>query len=86
MTENSPHYHQKYKICVSGAAETGHCAPGALDVAKEVGREITRQGAVLTTGATTGIPYWAAVGAKEEGGYSVGLSPASTEARTCPRQ
>lgn len=77
--EHSPHYHQKYKICVSGAAETGHCASDALDKAKELGREIVRHGAILTTGATTGLPYWAAIGAKEEGGISIGLSPASTE-------
>lgn len=31
------------------------------------------------TGATTGFPYWAALGAKEEGGMSIGFSPASTE-------
>ena len=35
--------------------------------------------AVVVTGATTGMPYWAAKGAKEEGGISIGLSPASTE-------
>jgi len=69
----------KYKICVSGAAETGHCADGALEKAKELGREIVRQGAVLMTGATTGVPYWSAIGAKEENGISIGLSPAATE-------
>ena len=69
----------KHKICVSGAAETNHCGPDALEAAKELGREIVRQGAVLVTGATIGIPYWAAIGAKEEGGISIGLSPAATE-------
>ena len=69
----------KYKICVSGAAETGHCGPDALETAKELGREIIRQGAVLVTGATTGLPLWAAMGAKEEGGFSIGLSPAESE-------
>lgn len=69
-------YTPKYKICVSGAAETGHCGDEALELAKELGREIVRQGAVLVTGATTGIPYWAAIGAKEEGGISIGVSPA----------
>jgi len=69
----------KHKICVSGAAETNHCGEGALEAAKELGREIVRQGAVLVTGATIGIPYWAAIGAKEEGGISIGLSPASSE-------
>lgn len=69
----------KYKICVSGAAETGHCAPNALEMAKEVGREIVRQGGILVTGATSGVAHWAAKGAKEEGGMSIGISPASSE-------
>jgi uncharacterized protein (TIGR00725 family) len=34
---------------------------------------------VLVTGATTGFPLWAAMGAKEAGGISIGLSPAATE-------
>jgi len=75
----SPHSHLKFKIAVSGAAETGHCAPGALEKAKELGREIVRHNAVLVNGATTGFPYWAAIGAKEEGGFTIGLSPAATE-------
>lgn len=73
------HGHSQIKICVSGAAETGHCGLGALDKAKELGREIARQGAVLVTGATTGFPLWVAMGVKEEGGISVGISPAANE-------
>lgn len=69
----------KHKICVSGAAETDHCGDKALELAKELGKEIVRQGAVLVTGATTGIPYWSALGAKEEGGISLGVSPAVSE-------
>ncbi|MFA6324654.1 MAG: hypothetical protein WCX46_00255, partial [Candidatus Paceibacterota bacterium] len=73
------HGHQQIKICVSGAAETGHCGVGALDLAKELGREIARQGGVIVTGATTGFPMWAAMGAKEVGGTSIGFSPALNE-------
>jgi hypothetical protein len=69
----------KYKICVSGAAETGHCAANALELAEEVGREIIKHNGVLVTGATTGAPYWAAIGAKKEGGIVIGLSPAASE-------
>lgn len=69
----------KYKICVSGAARTEICSKPALERAKEVGREIVRHNGVLLTGATTGIPYWAAVGAKEEDGISIGFSPAASE-------
>ena len=73
------HGHQQIKICVSGAAETSHCGLGALEKAKELGREIARQGAILITGATTGFPLWAAMGVKEVGGTSIGFSPASSE-------
>ncbi len=58
----------KYKICVSGAARTDFCAPDAMDKTKELGREIVRQNGIVLTGATTGAPYWAVIGAKEEGG------------------
>ena len=75
----SPHSHLKFKIAVSGAADTGHCSADALDKAKELGREIVRHKAVFINGATTGFPYWAAIGAKEEGGFTIGISPASTE-------
>lgn len=69
----------KYKICISGAAETGHCLKDALEKAKQVGREVIRQNGILVTGATVGIPYWAAIGAKEEGGVVFGLSPAASK-------
>jgi len=75
------HSHKlKYKICVSGAAETGHCAKDALEKAESVGREIAKRGLILVTGATTGIPYWSAKGAKSEGGIVIGLSPAASKA------
>lgn len=67
------------KICVSGAAETGHCGIDAYDKGLELGREIARHGAVLVTGATTGFPLWTAMGAKEVGGFVIGFSPGSTE-------
>ena len=76
---NDKHQHFKLKICVSGAADTTYCGNDALERAKEIGREIVRQGGILVTGARTGFPLWAAMGAKEEGGVSIGLSPASSE-------
>lgn len=69
----------KYKICVSGAAETSHCAKNALMFTKEIGKEIAKHNCVLITGATTGIPYWASMGAKEGGGMSIGFSPAASQ-------
>jgi uncharacterized protein (TIGR00725 family) len=67
------------KICVSGAAETGHCGVDAYDKGLELGRQIAQHGAVLVTGATTGFPLWAAMGAKKAGGFTLGFSPASSE-------
>ena len=69
----------KYKICISGAAETSSCSEDAHLKAYELGVEIVKQGAVLVTGATTGLPYWAAKGVKESGGISIGFSPAASE-------
>ena len=77
--KETPHTHLKIKICVSGAAETGHCSADALEKAKELGSEIARIGAILVNGATTGFPYWAAIGAKEANGFTIGISPASSE-------
>jgi len=71
--------HNQIKICVSGAAETANCGINAFDVGKTLGREIVRQGAILVTGATTGFPMWAAMGAKEMDGFSLGFSPAASE-------
>jgi hypothetical protein len=72
-------YHLKYKICISGSAETEYCTPGTVEKAMEIGRLIAKRGVVLVTGATTGIPYWAAKGAKEAGGMVIGLSPAASK-------
>ena len=68
-----------YKIAVSGAAITSVCNIKAPKLAEEVGKEIVKQGCILVTGATTGIPDFSAKGAKAVGGFSVGFSPASTE-------
>ena len=66
----------KYKVCISGAADTTYAPSGTVEKALEVGRQVAKNGAVLVTGATTGIPYWAAKGAKQAGGIVIGLSPA----------
>ncbi len=78
-TIDRAHEHLQIKLGVSGAAETGHCGPDAYDKGVELGRQIARAGATVVTGATTGFPLWAAMGAKEAGGLSVGLSPANSE-------
>ena len=46
--------------------------------AYEIGRQIGLRGAVLVTGATTGLPYIAAKGCYDVGGLAIGFSPASS--------
>ena len=50
-----------------------------MEKTKELGRQIVAHNGVILTGATTGVPYWAVIGAKESGGISIGFSPASSE-------
>lgn len=69
----------KYNIVVSGAAQVGHCCEKIEEISKEVGREIARQDHTLVTGATTGVPYFSALGCREAGGFNIGFSPAATE-------
>lgn len=67
----------RYSICVSGAA-VGPTVKANHEMAKVMGAEIAKSGHILTTGATVGLPYFAALGAKEAGGVSIGFSPASS--------
>jgi uncharacterized protein (TIGR00725 family) len=69
----------KYRICISGAAETSHCGESAFSKAMELGKEVAKHNAVLVTGATTGFPFWTAKGAKEVGGIVIGFSPAVSQ-------
>jgi len=67
----------RYQICVSGAA-SGDTVEYAHQLAYDLGEAIAKSGHVLTTGATIGLPQWAARGCKDHGGLSIGFSPAST--------
>jgi uncharacterized protein (TIGR00725 family) len=78
-TEKITDSYLRYKIAISGAAETGLCAPDAIERTETLGRIIAERGMILVTGATTGIPYWAAKGAKQAGGFVIGISPAATK-------
>lgn len=76
----SPNLHIKtedlcYSICVSGAA-SGKTVEADKDLAVRLGAAIARRGHITTTGATVGLPFFAAKGAKSEGGMSIGFSPA----------
>ncbi|HSW90391.1 MAG TPA: hypothetical protein VLF64_00155 [Candidatus Saccharimonadales bacterium] len=70
----------RYQICVSGAA-AGETVVGAHDLAFQLGEEIAKAGKTLLTGATVGLPHYAAMGfmsVADSRGSSVGFSPASS--------
>ena len=67
----------RYSICVSGAA-AGSTVQKSHALAEELGHAIAKSGHILTTGATVGLPYYAALGAKKAGGTSIGFSPAES--------
>jgi len=73
------HTHLRLKFAISGAAETGHCGIDAYEKGLELGRQVAKHDVVTINGATTGFPLWAAMGAKEAGGYTIGFSPANSE-------
>lgn len=67
-----------YQICVSGAAK-GKSVEEGKELAYEGGVAIAKAGHALLTGATTGLPHYAAKGAMANGGQSVGISPAASK-------
>lgn len=69
-----------FKICVSGAAEGSCLNKENFEKAEKLGAAIAKHKAILVTGATTGLPRYAAKGVKKAGGISIGFSPASTRA------
>ena len=69
----------KYQICVSGAAK-GESVEDGKSLAREVGAAIAAAGHSLMSGATVGLPNYAAEGYKAAGGkMSVGVSPAASK-------
>jgi uncharacterized protein (TIGR00725 family) len=58
-----------------GVIGAGSCSPDIEEIACEVGREIARHGGVLVCGGLGGVMTAAARGAKEVGGYTVGILP-----------
>ncbi len=68
-----------YQICISGAAK-GHSVEEGKALAKAAGKAVAEAGHSLLTGATIGLPNYAALGYKKAGGkMSVGISPASSK-------
>jgi len=65
----------KVKIAVIGS---GINAQKQINMkAREIGREIAKADCILVTGSGNGLPYEAVKGAKEIGGTTIGISPAS---------
>jgi len=70
----------RYQICVSGAA-SGLSVDSSHELAFQLGKIIAEKGKTLTTGATVGLPHYAAMGfssVEHTKGVSVGFSPASS--------
>lgn len=68
-----------YQICVSGAHNGQSLKNGKL-MAAAVGKAIAEAGHTLMTGATVGLPNYAAEAYKAAGGtMSLGISPAATK-------
>jgi len=70
----------RYQICVSGAA-SGETVEASHQLAYDLGVAIAKAGKTLTTGATIGLPWYAAqgfYGVKDSKGVSIGFSPASS--------
>jgi uncharacterized protein (TIGR00725 family) len=70
----------RYQICVSGAA-SGNTVQTSHQLAYELGQAIAESGKTLLTGATVGLPHYAAMGFKsvpDPRGVSVGFSPATS--------
>jgi len=73
-------YYNKLKIGVMGSASGPQIRdPNAIAKARLLGREIGKRGHIFINGACPGLPHEALLGAKEEGGFTVGISPAFSE-------
>ena len=62
----------------------GRVSPEIADLAREVGREVARRGAVLICGGLGGVMAAAAQGAAEVGGVSLGILPDADRDRANP--
>ncbi len=58
-----------------GVIGAGACPPTIEELAAEVGREIAHSGGIVICGGLGGVMAAAARGAKEAGGYTVGILP-----------
>ncbi|MBI3618437.1 LOG family protein [Candidatus Peregrinibacteria bacterium] len=70
----------RLKIGVMGSASGPQTEdPIARTKARELGRQIAKRGYIFINGACPGLPNDALLGAKELGGFTIGVSPAFSE-------
>jgi uncharacterized protein (TIGR00725 family) len=75
MTEKA-----RLKIGVMGSASGPQTEdPVAREKARKIGLEIAKRGYIFINGACPGLPYEAMMAAKQEGGLTIGVSPAFSE-------
>jgi len=73
------HYH-RLKIAVMGSASGPQIEdPVAREKARKLGEEIAKRGHIFINGACPGLPNDALLAAQENGGWTIGISPAFSE-------
>ncbi len=78
-SQGNAHYH-RLKFGVMGSASGPQTEdPQAREKARVLGAEIARRGHIFINGACPGLPHDAMMAAKENGGFTVGVSPAFSE-------
>ncbi len=75
---------QTRKPCYIAVIGGGEADPAILELAREVGREVAKQGGVLLCGGLGGVMAAAAHGAAEAGGISLGILPDGDRSRANP--
>jgi uncharacterized protein (TIGR00725 family) len=74
-TPPSPDSPYRLSIGVMGAA-SGDFDEAAIAKSRALGRAIASNGCIFINGACPGLPFYAAEGAKQAGGLTLGISPA----------
>jgi uncharacterized protein (TIGR00725 family) len=69
---------------VIGVMGPASCDPELAALARGIGREVARRGAVLLCGGRGGVMEAAAQGAKDEGGLTLGVLPGASAKETPP--
>ena len=65
----------RIKIGVMGSAG-GNMDDDIVERCKEMGRAIADEGCAIVTGGCPGLPHYAVIGCKQNGGMAIGVSPA----------